>query len=92
MQQIFDINLIKENPQLFFSNLPKNAEVEIVEFLRFIFYKYNISFDPESVKKSVSHENKDEKVVLKNLMEEFASLRNGLPIDYKFDRHEANER
>ena len=36
MQQIIDINLLKENPKLFFSQLPEKAEEEISEFLYFI--------------------------------------------------------
>lgn len=38
--QTIDINLLKENPQLFFSQLPEKAETEILEFLRFVIFKY----------------------------------------------------
>ena len=43
MQQTIDINLLKENPKLFFSQLPEKAEEEISEFLYFIIFKYNLS-------------------------------------------------
>lgn len=36
MQQTIDINLLKENPKLFFAQLPEKAEEEILEFLYFI--------------------------------------------------------
>lgn len=45
MQQKIDLNLLKENPKLFFSQLPEKAEEEISEFLYFIIYKYNLSVE-----------------------------------------------
>jgi len=82
MQQTFDIKTFKENPQLFFSYLPKNAEKEIVEFLHFIIFKYNINLD-----ESLMDQKKDN-----SLLEYFSAMRTGLPKDYKFNREEANER
>jgi hypothetical protein len=82
MQQTIDLNLFKENPQLFFSYLPKSAEKEIVEFLHFIIYKYNIDID-----ESLKDQKKDN-----SLLEYFSTMRTGLPQDYKFNREEANER
>ena len=79
MKQIINIDLLKENPELFFSQLPEKAEKEINEFLRFVFFKYEINKKKEKKKKT-------------DLLETFASLRKGLPKDYKFNRDEANER
>ena len=45
MQQIIDINFLKENPKLIFSMLPKGAENEIVDFLHFLMFKYEISIE-----------------------------------------------
>jgi len=45
MQQLIDINLFKKNPQIFISQLPKNAEEEMVEFLNFLMFKYKINLD-----------------------------------------------
>ena len=79
MQKNIDINLIKEDPNLFFSQLPEKAEVEIAEFLRFIVFKYNID-------RIISEDKKND------LLDAFASLRTGLPNNFKFNREEANER
>ena len=43
MKQIINIDLLKENPELFFSQLPEKAEKEINDFLRFVFFKYEIT-------------------------------------------------
>jgi hypothetical protein len=83
MQYTIDLNLLKENPEQFFSQLPKKAEDEIVDFLQFIVYKYNIS---------IIQENNNERIVNTDLLNAFASFRNGLPANYKFNREEANER
>ncbi|OQX73075.1 MAG: hypothetical protein B6D64_14370 [Bacteroidetes bacterium 4484_276] len=79
MQKTIDINLIKEDPKLFFSQLPEKAEVEITEFLRFIVFKYNIN-------RVIPEDKKND------LLDAFASLRTGLPNNFKFNREEANER
>ena len=84
MQQTIDINLLKKDPDFFFSKLPKKAESEINEFLRFIFFKYDINIDTE--KFELENNNAE------NLLNSFASLRTGLPSNYKFNREEANER
>ena len=56
MKQIIDIELFKENPQLFFSQLPEKAEVEFQNLLEFILFKYNVII-----------ENKEENVIHKEL-------------------------
>ena len=43
MKQIMNIDLLKENPQLFFSKLPDEAEIEIQNLLEFVFFKYNLN-------------------------------------------------
>ncbi len=58
MQQTIDINLLKENPQLFFSQLPKKAEEEISEFLYYIIYKYNLSVELPNVNNNVGYNAK----------------------------------
>ncbi len=45
MQQTIDINLIKESPSLFFSQLNKDAEDEFVYLLEYFIYKYGIKID-----------------------------------------------
>lgn len=42
MEQTIDIKLLKENPQLFFSQLPEKAEKEFENLLEFILFKYDI--------------------------------------------------
>ena len=43
MQQTIDINLIKENPQLFFSQLNMEAENEFINLLEYFIFKYEIN-------------------------------------------------
>jgi len=92
MQYTIDLNLIKENPELFFSQLPKKAEDEIVDFLQFIVFKYNISIISENNINNFEPENKQESIVNNDVLNAFASFRTGLPANYKFNREEANER
>lgn len=43
MKQNIDIKLLKENPQLFFSQLPEKAEKEFEKLMEFILFKYDIA-------------------------------------------------
>ncbi len=43
MEQTINIELFKENPQFFFSQLPEKAEKEFQSLLEFIFFKYEIT-------------------------------------------------
>lgn len=45
MQQVIDIDLLKNNPQLFFSQLPEDAKDEVVEFIHFLIYKYELNIE-----------------------------------------------
>ena len=90
MEKPIDINLFKENPKLFFSQLPEKAKAEINEFLRFVIFKYDIK--SQSNKKKEVIENKQENDISNSLLDAFASLRTGLPDNYKFDREEIHER
>jgi len=58
MQQIIDINLLRENPQLFFSQLPEKAKAEISEFIYFIIYKYNLNIELPNKKNIVGYNAK----------------------------------
>jgi putative lipoic acid-binding regulatory protein len=84
MQQRIDINLLKSNPQLFFSKLSEDAENEFVNLVQYIVFKYDIKLDDEMIDEKNSATG--------NLLDVFSSLRTGLPKNYKFDREEANER
>ena len=42
MQHLIDINLFKENPQIFFKQLDKAAEKEFINLLEYFIYKYDI--------------------------------------------------
>ncbi len=51
--------MLKENPQLFFSKLDKDAEKEFTNLLEFIIFKYDIKIT------SVSEKSKNEKPLKK---------------------------
>ena len=53
MKQTIDMELFKENPQLFFSQLPKKAEVEFQNLLEFMLFKYDVTdlYTKKEVKK-----------------------------------------
>jgi uncharacterized UBP type Zn finger protein len=74
------LEVFKTKPQDFFSDLPKQAEQEIMEFLQFILFKYK----------------KKKETLSTNSNKEFLNfVQNNkfqLPADYKFNREEANER
>ncbi len=91
MKYTIDLNLIKENPELFFSQLPKKAEDEIVDFLQFIVFKYDISIVAENNIDNLESQHMHESTI-NEALKAFASLRTGLPANYKFNREEANER
>ena len=52
MQQTIDIELFKETPQLFFSQLNKEAEREFTSVLEYFIYKYNINLNSKSEPKN----------------------------------------
>ncbi len=39
---LFDYNKFKENPELFFSQLPQKAEEEFASLLEFLIFKYDL--------------------------------------------------
>lgn len=77
MSKTININLLKENPKLFFSQLPEKAEEEISEFLYFIICKYNLS-----------RELSDNKIRFKNFIENPIQVKNYK----KFTKEELHER
>ena len=85
MQQTIDINLIKESPLLFFSQLDKDAEKEFIYLLEYFIFKYDIKFDYEKKEDtSLNEEN-----VFLNFIE---NNKITLPENFKFNREEAHER
>jgi len=50
MQQTIDINLIKESPALFFSQLDKDAEKEFQNLLEFFIFKYKLEIIDDGFK------------------------------------------
>jgi len=77
MQHTINLNLMKENPELFFSKLPEKAEMEMLEFLNFLAFKYKISFD-----------YCDNKPRFKNFVETPIKVKNKI----KYSREEIHER
>jgi len=69
MQQAIDINLLKENPKLFFSQLPEKAEEEISEFLYFIIYKYNLNIEVLNKNKIMGYDAKGKPITESNYIE-----------------------
>jgi len=64
MLQTINMNLFKENPQIFFKQLPKEAEVEFSEFLRIFLIKYNISYPKVEYDKKLKFKNFIENPIL----------------------------
>lgn len=81
MLQTIDINVIENNSQFILSQLPEQAKDEMNTFLQYLVYKYNISI-----------ENKQKQPKENSLIDKFSAFRTGLPLGYKFNREEANER
>lgn len=54
MEQILNIDLFKNNPQLFFSKLPPKAEKEITDFLQFVIFKYE-NYTHDNVQKKIEN-------------------------------------
>jgi len=50
MHKTIDIDVFKENPQLFFSKLDKEAEKEFAHLLEYIIFKYNIEISSTTEK------------------------------------------
>ncbi len=57
MLQTIDFNSFKENPQIFFKQLPKEAEVEFSEFLRIFLIKYDVSYPKVEYDKKLKFRN-----------------------------------
>jgi len=89
MLQTIDFNSFKENPQIFFKQLPEQAENEFQHLFDYFIFKYNADLKHTAINNS---ENNQELKKENKLLNEFAFLRLGLPNDYKFNREEANER
>jgi len=85
MQQTIDINLIKENPSFFFSQLDKNAEEEFMNLLEYFIFKYDIKFDNRKKENTLIKEEND----FLDFIENNKIL---LPENFKFNREEAHER
>ena len=83
MQQTIDINLIKENPKLFFSLFNKDAENEFIQILEYFVFKYNIDFN---IKKETHQKSKD------SFIDFIENNKIKLPENFKFNREEAHER
>jgi len=83
MQQTIDINLIKENPKLFFSQFNEDAENEFIHLLQYFVFKYNIDFN---IKKETHIKSKD------SFIDFIENNKIKLPKDFKFNREEAHER
>ena len=50
MEQTIDITVFKKNPELFFEQLPKEAENEFENLLQYIVFKYNLSLHRKEAK------------------------------------------
>ena len=48
MEQIINIELLKQNNEVLLTNLPIQAKNELVNFYQYIYFKYNIVF-PEKI-------------------------------------------
>jgi hypothetical protein len=51
MQHAFDINLFKENPQIFFKQLNEEEEKESFSLLEYFIYKHDIKLEMKGLKK-----------------------------------------
>ncbi len=51
MKQLIDIKLLKENNQISLTNLPEKVRNELLNFYQYIFFKYNIEYLDQTVKK-----------------------------------------
>jgi hypothetical protein len=77
MKQTINFKLIKENPELFFSQLPEKARIEIDDFLNFLIFKYKINIEfPEKKQR------------FKNIIENPVKVKSKV----KFTREELHER
>lgn len=71
MQKYIDIKRIKENPELFFSKLDKEAEIEFINLLEYFIYKHNIKIDDKEEKEIGKYEISD---ILPRIVNEFEPL------------------
>ena len=85
MQQTIDINLIKESPLLFFSQLDKDAEKEFAYLLEYFVFKYDIKFDYDKKENNLSKEEN-------GFLDFIENNKITLPENFKFNREEANAR
>jgi hypothetical protein len=77
MKQTINLKLMKENPELFFSQLPEKAMMEIDDFLNFLIFKYKINIDFSEKKQR-----------FKNFIERPVKVKSKI----KFTREELHER
>ena len=68
MKQTIDINLLKKNPQLFFSQLPEKAEKDIIEFLQFVIFKYQ-NIEQEKDENKLKNNNTISEILPKKVKE-----------------------
>ena len=59
MIKTIDINLIKEEPKLFFSQLSQKAEEEFYSLLNYFIFKYNIEINIKNESKLKSKEKSE---------------------------------
>ena len=50
MEQLINIELLKENNQIILSNLPIQAKNELLNFYQYLFFKYNIKYSENNNK------------------------------------------
>lgn len=80
-----DIKLIKENPDLFFSQLDKEAEKEFANIFEYFVFKHNIKIDD---RKTDTSSSKKEREFLRFIENNKIIL----PENFKFNREEAHDR
>ncbi len=86
MQHLIDINLFKENPQIFFKQLDEDAEKEFISLLEYLIFKYDIQMDYSIEEKRSSMKSDND------FLNFIGSHKLKLPENFKFNREEANER
>lgn len=74
MQKTINIDLIKKNPNLFFSQLPAKAELEISEFIYFIIYKYNLTIKLPNNKNIVGYDAKGKSISESEYIEDLEKI------------------
>ena len=86
MHRTIDINIIKENPGLFFKQLDQHAEQEFISLLEYFIFKYDIHLDNIKEDTNSSSQSKND------FLDFIENYKIKLPENFKFNREEANER